>query len=179
MQGYVKESADRLRQYVEQFGAKMAALGTTGNYDILPVAKGGTGSDNATAARTNLGLGTAATRAVGFAQGQVPPSESIGLVGASSTTKSWYTDLDQGFDPVLYAPGAPGAPSGGTGYWYKQTIRFGANNNRLMIAWPYGLSGNTGTIKMWSVYGDGVTPVIELYHTGNTTRASDGTLKAI
>lgn len=43
MQGYVKDSADALRALVNQFGPKLAALGTTGNYDILPLAKGGTG----------------------------------------------------------------------------------------------------------------------------------------
>lgn len=48
MQGYVKDSADALRSLVNQFGAKLAALGTTGNYDILPVAKGGTGSSQPT-----------------------------------------------------------------------------------------------------------------------------------
>ena len=43
MQGYVKDSADTLRALVNTYGAKLAALGTTGNYDILPVNKGGTG----------------------------------------------------------------------------------------------------------------------------------------
>jgi hypothetical protein len=43
MQGYVKDSADALRALVNQYGAQLAALGTTGNYDILPVNKGGTG----------------------------------------------------------------------------------------------------------------------------------------
>ncbi|QGG75845.1 tail fiber domain-containing protein [Pseudomonas syringae] len=43
LQGYVKESADALRALVNKFGTQLAALGTTGNYDILPVAKGGTG----------------------------------------------------------------------------------------------------------------------------------------
>jgi hypothetical protein len=43
MQGYVKDSADALRSLVNQFGSKLAALGTTGNYDILPLQKGGTG----------------------------------------------------------------------------------------------------------------------------------------
>lgn len=46
MQGYVKQSADALRALVNQFGAKLAALGTTGNYDILPVEKGGTGTNS-------------------------------------------------------------------------------------------------------------------------------------
>ncbi|WP_347911391.1 phage tail protein [Pseudomonas grandcourensis] len=43
MQGYVKDSADALRALVNTYGAKLAALGTTGNYDVLPVSKGGTG----------------------------------------------------------------------------------------------------------------------------------------
>ncbi|WP_256580326.1 hypothetical protein [Pseudomonas sp. Irchel s3f7] len=43
MQGYTKESADTLRALVNQYGAILAALGTTGNYDILPPNKGGTG----------------------------------------------------------------------------------------------------------------------------------------
>jgi len=43
MQGYVKDSADTLRSLVNLYGAKLAALGTTGNYDILPANKGGTG----------------------------------------------------------------------------------------------------------------------------------------
>ncbi|WP_226920935.1 hypothetical protein [Pseudomonas brassicacearum] len=43
MQGYVKDSADALRAIVNTYGAQLAALKTTGNYDILPVSKGGTG----------------------------------------------------------------------------------------------------------------------------------------
>lgn len=60
LQGYVKESADALRALVNQFGTKLAALGTTGNYETLPVAKGGTGGVNQAEARTGLGLGSVA-----------------------------------------------------------------------------------------------------------------------
>ena len=68
MQGYVKDSADALRALVNTYGTKLAALGTTGNYDILPASKGGTGitdlsvfiqgmlnDADAPAARTTLG----------------------------------------------------------------------------------------------------------------------------
>ncbi|TFB40926.1 phage tail protein [Pseudomonas sp. F01002] len=49
LQGYVKDSADTLRALVNTYGAKLAALGTTGNYDVLPVGKGGTGITNLSA----------------------------------------------------------------------------------------------------------------------------------
>ncbi|RZA30824.1 MAG: tail fiber domain-containing protein, partial [Proteobacteria bacterium] len=55
MQGYVKDSADALRALVNQFGPKLAALGTTGNYDVLPLTKGGTGGVSAADARSKLG----------------------------------------------------------------------------------------------------------------------------
>lgn len=44
VQGYDKLLSDAFNALVNQFGAKLAALGTTGNYDILPVEKGGSGS---------------------------------------------------------------------------------------------------------------------------------------
>jgi hypothetical protein len=56
MQGYVKDSADALRLLVNQYGAKLAALGTTGNYDILPVSKGGTGGATQLDAQSALNL---------------------------------------------------------------------------------------------------------------------------
>jgi hypothetical protein len=64
MQGYVKDSADALRALVNTYGTKLAALGTTGNYDILPVIKGGTGGATQADARTGLGLGNASIATV-------------------------------------------------------------------------------------------------------------------
>lgn len=61
LQGYVKDSADQLRTFVNQTGARLAALGTTGNYDTLPISKGGTGGVTPAAARAGLELGTAAS----------------------------------------------------------------------------------------------------------------------
>lgn len=43
VQGYQKGLADQVRDWVNAYGQKMALLGTTGNYDILPLSKGGTG----------------------------------------------------------------------------------------------------------------------------------------
>ncbi len=44
VQGYQKDLSDQVRAILNNYGDKLAALGTTGNYDILPVVKGGTGS---------------------------------------------------------------------------------------------------------------------------------------
>jgi hypothetical protein len=89
MQGYVKESADRLRQLVDQLGSTFALLGGANNIadlranilaatrgansDItslsglttaLSVAQGGTGGKTQASARTGLGLGAAAVAAI-------------------------------------------------------------------------------------------------------------------
>ncbi|SCW88674.1 phage tail protein [Pseudomonas sp. NFACC05-1] len=61
MQGYVKDSADALRAIVNTYGAQLAALKTTGNYDVLPVSKGGTGGTTQAEARAGLGLGAVST----------------------------------------------------------------------------------------------------------------------
>ncbi|MCR8976385.1 tail fiber domain-containing protein [Pseudomonas sp. S11P7] len=45
VQGYQKDLSDQVRAILNDYGEKLALLGTTGNYDILPVAKGGTGSE--------------------------------------------------------------------------------------------------------------------------------------
>ncbi len=64
VQGYDKMLSDAFNSLNNQFGPKLAALGTTGNYDILPVAKGGTGSSNQTDARSALGLGAVSTESI-------------------------------------------------------------------------------------------------------------------
>ncbi|MEE4752804.1 tail fiber domain-containing protein [Pseudomonas alliivorans] len=56
VQGYPKLLVDAFNQLRAQFGDKMAALGTTGNYEILPVIKGGTGSSSADGAVNSLGF---------------------------------------------------------------------------------------------------------------------------
>lgn len=56
MQGYVKDSADALRALVNQYGAKLAALGETANYDILPISKGGTGFGTKAEAKAALDI---------------------------------------------------------------------------------------------------------------------------
>lgn len=56
VQGYQKDLADQVRAIVNAYGAKLATLGTTGNYEILPVTKGGTGATSISTAQAALGL---------------------------------------------------------------------------------------------------------------------------
>jgi hypothetical protein len=43
VQGYQKDLSDQVRAILNDYGDKLAALGTTGNYEVLPPDKGGTG----------------------------------------------------------------------------------------------------------------------------------------
>jgi len=43
VQGYQKDLSDQVRAILKDYGDKLALLGTTGNYEILPASKGGTG----------------------------------------------------------------------------------------------------------------------------------------
>ncbi|MCF5691172.1 hypothetical protein GIV23_12665 [Pseudomonas sp. PA-1-2A] len=178
VQGYTKDLADQARAMIQQWGATLAGLGTVSTQNTVPVTMGGTGGTTPAAARNNLGLGTAAVASIGYADGNVADAYATGRT-RTSVVQSWLTNAVHGLDPNLYPPGSPGMPSGGTGYFYKQIFRHSDGSNRLTVAWPYGLAGNSGTIKFQSIYDGATTPWIELYHTGNTTRAADGTLKAI
>lgn len=56
VQGYQKALSDEVRSWVNSYGPKMASLGSTGNYEILPLSKGGTGASTPLNARTALGV---------------------------------------------------------------------------------------------------------------------------
>ena len=56
VQGYQKDLADQVRGIVNAYGAKLATLGTTGNYDVLPIFKGGTGGATLVDAKSSLGI---------------------------------------------------------------------------------------------------------------------------
>jgi hypothetical protein len=166
LQGYVKDSADALRAFVNLYGPKLAALGTTGNYDILPVNKGGTGGTDQAGARAGLGLGSAATLTAGSAAGNVM------LVGdRNSPTVTTINTWGNSFQ-LWNSTATVGAPEAGS---------FGTILN---TAWPGGGYGAqilmSVTGRIWFRAGDYTSALMrEIYHTGNTTRAADGTLKAI
>jgi len=175
--GYPKALADAVNQLVQQWGSTLAGLGSVSTENVVPVNKGGTGGKTPAEARNALGLGGAAVAAIGYEDGSVANAYSTGRT-RTSVAQSWLNNPVHGVDPNLYPPGSANMPTGGTGYWYKQIFRHSDGSNRLTIAWPYGITGNSGTVKFQSIYDGAVTPWIELYHTGNTTRGSGGALSA-
>ncbi|MDU9394303.1 hypothetical protein [Pseudomonas sp. zfem002] len=175
MQGYVKESADRLRQIVEQWGGTLASLGAVATESIVPIAKGGTAATTAAAARANLGLGDAATRTVGTGTGNVMAVGSGGLLGAAPAS----TDLHVVGNTEFRSSGlATNSPPGGAGYYTLINIRAGIDN-RWTTIFAQEINSYRLAFKTIAVDQSSTTNWSMIYHTNNTTRAADGTLKAI
>jgi len=131
MQGYVKDSADALRSLVNLYGAKMAALGTTGNYDILPVTKGGTGGTDQASARSGLGLGSVSIEsnvpiAKGGTGGTDQASARSGLGAAKSGVNSDITELSGLTKAITVAQGgvSSGYVEGLIPVWLSSTSIF-------------------------------------------------------
>lgn len=237
LQGYVKDSADALRALVNQYGAKLAGLGTTGNYDVLPVTKGGTGGANLADAKANLGILDVQTVARGGTGATDAPGARTALGAAKSGVNADITELNALTKALTVAQGGTGgntpatARSGlglgtaavaavgtaagnvmpvGAGGWLGASIIDG-NANAAKSTGFYSLNGSAsvpyaamqilhsewGNDSRWqsqlalgisqnrayfrSILKDqtSATAWAEFYHTGNTTRAADGTLKAI
>ncbi|EPZ1794634.1 phage tail protein [Enterobacter hormaechei] len=149
---------------------KLAQKGSNG---ALAVVDGGTGATTAADARTNLGLGSSATRDVGTAANNVM---QVGAFGIGSI---------HGDGPLLDAMDA-----------FTPTCFTSHSNDGLT---QLGLTANTGITSIivnrgsrptrihqayilrrtwFSYYGGSSWTYQEAYTTGNTTKASDGTLKA-
>lgn len=174
VQGYDKMLSDAFNNLNNQFGLKLAALGTTGNYEILPVTKGGTGGATASEARSGMGLGTAATRNVGLAASNVMEVGAFGLGTGSPATS---LDMNEYVTKVsLITPSTA----------YSQNIAPGFFGTRIDLGYPGVTQGSQLYMGILPSNFIGFrsgnyasAPFNIIYHTGNTTRAADGTLKAI
>lgn len=124
VQGYQKGLSDQVRDWVNTYGSKMAALGTTGNYDVLPVNKGGTGGADQATARAGLGLGSVAVENV------VP----IGKGGTGNTL---------GIASKLYGSGMVGAVTQSGGIATGTVLERGSNTNGEYIKYA------DGTLECW------------------------------
>ncbi|MDD1002451.1 tail fiber domain-containing protein [Pseudomonas helmanticensis] len=101
MQGYVKDSADALRALVNQYGSKLAALGTTGNYETLPISKGGTGGTTQAAAQSGLGLVPTSSR-LDVTAGRIVKVGDYGRNGGANIVQASTVDANTLSVPASY-----------------------------------------------------------------------------
>lgn len=132
----------------------------------LSVAQGGTGSTTASGARTNLGLGTAATKDTGTASGQVLLAGAAFGLGSNLAAYSYS-------QPTGFYTGQPDAPTPGYG---GGCIRMSSGNYQVELYSP--LAGPVRFFARNINTSTGGSAWAEYYSTANTTKASDGTLKA-
>ena len=145
---------------------RSAFIKVQANIDELYTALGGNTLGAATA-RSALGLGNVATLNAGHAYGQVMTSGGRDSPVAS-TINTWGNSFQMWTTQATV--GAPEAASFGTiiNSAYDTTGAYGA---QILMA---------VTGRIWFRAGNYATALMrEIYHTGNTTRAADGTLKAI
>ncbi|SFW77292.1 hypothetical protein [Pseudomonas sp. NFACC04-2] len=139
MQGYVKDSADALRAIVNTYGAKLAALGTTGNYDILPVTKGGTGGATQADAQTALGLVKTAN-AYDTTAGRMLKVADFGL-GSTGSSYDGATSMDtfftanQMFTSSIATPPGHNQPLLGTYPMGMHLRRSSIVESQLVLGW--------------------------------------------
>ncbi|HAS1112442.1 TPA: phage tail protein [Enterobacter cloacae] len=142
----------------------------------VPVNQGGTGATTAESARSNLGLGSASTLEATSSQTDATTGRALrvgdwGIGNTASVNKNIYADqhVENGFHQ------APGSSGSG---WFNQfapmlvMARAGTQCAQIQVVPSTGLAGIRGK------EGGTWTPWYTLYSTGNTTKASDGTLKA-
>lgn len=162
-------------------GANSDITSLSGLTTALSISQGGTGSTTASGARTNLGLGSSSTYDVGISSGQVMQVGAFGL-GGNSDISTGVNQLHLGnpssnITRFSYVPSSVGIgflPSQWrAGFEIKST---GATGFQLWAS-SYGTTPRAA-IRIADSSGNGYTDFAEFYTTVNTTKASDGTLKA-
>ncbi|MCM7857744.1 phage tail protein [Enterobacter sp. Res13-Sevr-PEC09-46] len=144
---------------------KLAQKGSNG---AIPISQGGTGATTAEDSRTNLGLGSSATRNAYSSTGQMLSRGDFGLGGPGNSNAGWDIAVDGRFLSSPYdGPSATAVFMG---------INC-AHSSDSSYCFQLGGRGNQG---MWWRARESASflPWLRVYDTGNTTRASDGTLKA-
>ncbi|MFI8645919.1 hypothetical protein ACIGJK_14140 [Pseudomonas iridis] len=136
VQGYPKALADAFSEINRQWGATLSALGTTGNYDILPVTKGGTGAANEADARDALGLGTAST--VNIQTSVIDPTAGRAMINGAWGWGSVAADNPTDLNAIAVSQ------------------KFGVNTGALNTPWALGsttvpfAAGSSGIAMTWT-----------------------------
>lgn len=158
---------------------------TTELYGTTPVARGGTGATTTGDARTNLGLasGATATVAVGTQDQSVGRLLKVGDYGIGGGAPTAVDNIDNMYAVLKGKSYAISTTAGTkpTGIGMLDVIS-GGNGDAIYQEW-YEVTGSSNTLRRFYRGGFGSANVwgawFEYYHTGNTTRAADGTLKAV
>lgn len=101
VQGYPKTLTDEFRNISLQWGQKLAALGTTGNYETLPISKGGTGATTQADARTALGLVPTTSR-IDTTAGRMVKVGDFGRNGGANIVQAANVDANALTVPASY-----------------------------------------------------------------------------
>ncbi|MCU6205166.1 pyocin knob domain-containing protein [Enterobacter cloacae] len=155
----------------------------------VPINQGGTGATNAADVRTNLGLGTSATLNSGTSEGNVLLAGSS--MGSPTDGYRFFQTLDPMagiinvndaikaglFPNLINGSEAINAPA--SGYYYLLNFVRGGTGAMQQFALPYATSATSpGRMFFRGKNGSIISTWAEFYTTVNTTKASDGTLKA-
>ncbi|HDS6041127.1 phage tail protein [Enterobacter kobei] len=149
---------------------KLAQKGSNG---AIGIADGGTGATKAEDARTNLGLGSSATKDVGTTAGNIMQVGAFGL--GTINGDGPLLDAMDAFTPTCFSSHQNDGQTqlglaANTGIT-SIVVNRGSRPTRIHQAYILR--------RTWfSYYGGSSWSYQEAYTTGNTTRASDGTLKA-
>ena len=172
----------KINAMTQELYEKNAALGALSKMDVAPVDNGGTGATNVGAARASLGLGSSATHdltvtADDMTLGRVLKvgDRGIGSFLSDRAVSDALVPISKGgfdFSFLNYL----GAPSGSKdGSLLTQSYSKDAFASQIFIDWQM----NIMKVRTIGAYGTSPSAWATMYSTANTTRAADGTLKAI
>ncbi|HCD9774631.1 TPA: phage tail protein [Enterobacter hormaechei] len=154
---------------------KLAQKGSNG---AIPLTQGGTGATTAEGGRANLGLGSSATRNAYSSYGDMLSVGDFGLGGAPSNIPDGYSVRDffnQSTATQFYSSGSAVKDTVTSSGWRDYLkIEHGTTGNYKTVL----EISNIGVLGMHVKTGPGAWVGSVMYGTANTTRASDGTLKA-